>query len=43
VARNSWLVAGLIIVGVVAYFVLKIAGTGFPLQDSPYDPPGKFP
>jgi hypothetical protein len=25
---------------VAGYFLLQIAGTGFPMHDSPYDPPG---
>ena len=38
-----WVLASLIIIGIMGYFVLRIAGEGFPIQDSPYDPPSKFP
>ena len=40
--RIFWLLAAVLIVGAVVYFLLQIAAAGFPVPDSPYDPPGEL-
>ena len=38
--HTFWLVAVLLILAVIVYFLVQIAGASFPAPDSPYDPPG---
>ena len=37
-----WFLAVLLMLAVLIGFLIAIGGTGFPMRDSPYDPPDKL-